>query len=71
MDADEARQALARRYLTRFGPTTADDLQWWTGWTKAAVRRALDSLLVDEVDLHGQPGIALRADHCTASDEPD
>lgn len=76
MDADEARQALAHRYLTRFGPATADDLQWWTGWTKAAVRQALDSLPVDEVDLHGQPGITLRADHTSAAhgmpnDEPD
>jgi hypothetical protein len=76
MDADEARQALAHRYLTRFGPATADDLQWWTGWTKAAVRQALDSLPVDEVDLHGQPGITLRVDHTSAvhgmpNDEPD
>ncbi len=70
MDADQARQALARRYLTRFGPATADDLQWWTGWNKAAVRRALDSLTVDEIDLHGQPGIMLRADH-TSIDDPE
>jgi hypothetical protein len=71
MDADEARQALARRYLTRFGPATVDDLEWWTGWNKTAVRRALDSLPVNEVDLHGQPGITLRAAHGAPNDEPD
>jgi Winged helix DNA-binding domain len=59
-DIDRARQALARRWLTRFGPATVEDLQWWTGWTKATVRRALGNLPVAEVDLHGQPGITLR-----------
>lgn len=68
MDPDQARQALARRYLTRFGPATVDDMQWWTGWNKATVRRALDSLPLDEIDLHGQPGITLRADR-TSIDE--
>jgi len=29
-----ARAELARRYLRAYGPATADDLKWWTGWTK-------------------------------------
>jgi hypothetical protein len=62
MDPDQARQALARRWLTRFGPATVDDLQWWAGWNKTTVRRALDNLPVDEIDLHGGPGIMLRVD---------
>ena len=59
-DIGRAQQALARQWLTRFGPATVEDLQWWTGWTKATVRRALDNLPVAEIDLHGQPGITLR-----------
>ena len=34
MDAGHARQALARRYLTRSGQATVNDLQWWTGWIR-------------------------------------
>lgn len=49
----------------RAGPV--NDLQWWTGWNRIAVRRALDGLPVDEIDLHGQPGITLRADHTSAA----
>ena len=59
-DTGRAQQALARQWLTRFGPATVEDLQWWTGWTKTTVRRALDNLPVAEIDLHGQPGITLR-----------
>ena len=55
------QRALARRWLERFGPGTVEDLQWWTGWNKTSVRRALSRLRVEEVDLHGETGIALRA----------
>jgi hypothetical protein len=68
MDPDQARQALARRWLTRFGPATVDDLQWWAGWNKTTVRRALDNLPVDEIDLHGGPGMMLRTDRASAGD---
>ena len=30
--AEDSQRELARRWLTRFGPATAEDLQWWTGW---------------------------------------
>lgn len=50
LTAEEAQRALAHRWLTRFGPATVDDLQWWTGWNKTATRRALDRLPVEEVD---------------------
>jgi hypothetical protein len=62
VDPDQAREMLVLRWLTRFGPATVDDLQWWTGWNKTAVRRALGNLPVDEIDLHGGPGIVLGAD---------
>ena len=68
MDPDQARQALARRWLTRFGPATVDDLQWWAGWNKTTVRHALDNLPVDEIDLHGGPGIMLRTDRTSTAD---
>jgi len=55
----DAQQALARRWLERFGPATAEDLQWWTGWSKTTVASALRELAVEEVDLHGESGIAL------------
>lgn len=44
MDTADARAELARRWLSTFGPASADrtaDLRWWTGWTVAATRRAL------------------------------
>ncbi len=69
IDPAEAERDLARRWLARFGPATTDDLQWWTGWNKTTVRRALHSLAIEEVDLHGQPGIALASfDHDLAED---
>ncbi|KHL04183.1 winged helix DNA-binding domain-containing protein [Sinomonas humi] len=67
LDAAAAQSALARRWLERFGPATMDDLQWWTGWSKTTVRRALTTLPVVDVDLHGQPGIALSAEPGTDS----
>ncbi len=59
VDAATARRDLAHRWLTRFGPATIEDLQWWTGWNKITTRRALADLPIEEVDLHGEPGIAL------------
>ncbi|HEX4257791.1 MAG TPA: winged helix DNA-binding domain-containing protein [Streptosporangiaceae bacterium] len=59
---EAAEAELARRWLHRYGPATADDLQWWTGWTRTQTRRALTVLEPAEVDLDGQPGIALADD---------
>jgi hypothetical protein len=68
VDPDQAREALARRWLARFGPATVDDLQWWTGWNKITVRGALANLPVDEIDLHGDLGIMLGADRMSTAD---
>jgi hypothetical protein len=62
LTAEDSRRELARRWLTRFGPATADDLQWWTGWNQATARHALRGLPVEEADLHGGTGIALASD---------
>lgn len=60
LDSAQAQACLARRWLQRFGPATVEDLQWWTGWNKTVTRGALSRLDVEEVDLHGRPGIDLR-----------
>ncbi|NYJ74767.1 DNA glycosylase AlkZ-like family protein [Allobranchiibius huperziae] len=59
VDESDAQRDLARRWLERFGPATVEDLQWWTGWTKTTTARVLQALPIEEVDLHGRPGIAL------------
>jgi hypothetical protein len=62
LDAGAARAELARRWLTTFGPAPVSDLQWWAGWTGAQTKAALAALPVTEVDLDGQPGVALADD---------
>ena len=62
LDVDDAQRELARRWLRRFGPATVEDLRWWTGWNKSTVGRALAALPIEEVDLHGTPGIDLPPD---------
>jgi DNA glycosylase AlkZ-like len=62
LDAGVARAELARRWLQVFGPALVTDLQWWAGWTGAQTKAALGALPVVEVDLDGQPGIALADD---------
>jgi hypothetical protein len=53
----DAQSALARRYLEQYGPATAEDLQWWTGWNKTTTARALSHLPTTEVDLGGRAGL--------------
>jgi len=52
-----------RAWLDRFGPGTEDDIVWWLGATKSAVRRALAALDAVEVALdHGRTGWLLPDD---------
>lgn len=44
LDPAAARVELTRRYLRAFGPATAGDLKWWTGWTKRDTDAALAAL---------------------------
>ncbi len=55
-----AVQALAGRYVRRYGPVTDSDVAWWTGLPKAAIRAALASVpgLVP-VTIDGLPGTFL------------
>jgi hypothetical protein len=70
IDISQARRDLARRWLARFGPARTEDLQWWTGWNKTTTRRALQDLMIEEVDLHGQAGIVLASPAGEFSDRP-
>jgi hypothetical protein len=60
--ADEARVALARAWLSSFGPGTAADLQWWAGWTAGQTKKALTAVDAVTVDLDGQTGYVLPGD---------
>jgi hypothetical protein len=53
---------LVRRWLHRFGPGTEDDLVWWLGSTKSAVRLALGELEAVEVSLSEGRGYLLPDD---------
>ncbi len=61
-EPETAAAELAHRWLEAYGPATADDLRWWTGWGKTQVRRVLTKLQPVEVDLDGAPGIVLADD---------
>jgi hypothetical protein len=60
---EEARTELVRRWLRAFGPGTAKDIQWWTGWTVAMVKKGLADAGAVEVDLdEGVTGHVLAED---------
>lgn len=53
LDAKEAEQDLARRWLHAFGPGTLLDLKWWTGWPVTKTRRVLEAIDAKEIELEG------------------
>jgi hypothetical protein len=53
LPVDEARAELVRRWLRTFGPGTRDDIRWWTGWTVALTRAALEAVGAAEVSMDG------------------
>lgn len=57
LPVEAARVQLARCWLRSFGPATAADLRWWTGWTAGQVRAALAGVDPVEVDLGGGVGL--------------
>jgi hypothetical protein len=55
-DRDDAMVELARRYLRSHGPATVKDMNWWSGFTMADIRKALE-MLGDEVRSETVDGI--------------
>lgn len=53
LTAAEGHRELVQRWLQRFGPGTEEDLVWWLGSTRSAVRTALLELAAVEVGLEG------------------
>ena len=62
LPAETARVELARRWLRAFGPATAADVKWWTGWTMGQVRQALAAVAAVEVSFEGGTGLVLDDD---------
>ena len=65
-EVPHAKVRLVEEYLRRFGPATAADVQWWTGWTAAATRTALTRLEVADVGC----GLVLADDSATPERVP-
>ncbi|GAA2840674.1 winged helix DNA-binding domain-containing protein [Kitasatospora paracochleata] len=59
----DAQAALAARWLASYGPATAEDLKWWTGWGVREVRAALAACDAVAVELEdGGEGYVLPGD---------
>jgi hypothetical protein len=70
LGTETAAADLAAHYLRRFGPATAADLQWWTGWTKTATSRALAAAGAVPVEVDGGRGWLAADDEGTPDCEP-
>lgn len=62
LPAAEATAALVRAWLQAYGPGTTDDVVWWTGLGKTAVRAALAAVEAVEVELDDDHGWLLPDD---------
>ena len=56
LDQRKASAELAGRWLQRFGPATAADLQWWMGWTLSRTKQALADCGAVQAELDVGPG---------------
>ena len=71
IEHDEACAELLRRWLGRFGPATATDIRWWTGWTAKLTNSTLSEVGAVAVRLTDGEGWVLPDDAgAVASPEP-
>ena len=59
---DLAQAELLGWWLHGFGPATENDIAWWTGWTKADVRVALEQVGAVRVETETGPAFLLAGD---------
>lgn len=64
---DVARAELVRRWLATFGPATAADAKWWTGWAVGHTKAALAAVGAVEVELEEGVGWVLPDDNAPVS----
>ena len=53
---------LLGRWLRAFGPATATDIRWWTGWTARLATKTLEAVEAEEVELDDGRGYVLPDD---------
>jgi hypothetical protein len=70
VDGDDARAALARRWLHAFGPAQPGDLQWWTGWTAGQTKKALLGDDVVGVEIEEPDGSVVAGVHLASDLDP-
>ncbi|WKU48707.1 winged helix DNA-binding domain-containing protein [Streptomyces sp. VNUA116] len=71
LPAADSMTALARHYLAAYGPATAADLKWWTGWSLTNTRKAIAATGAEAVELDEGTGYLLPDDnHIPAPTNP-
>jgi hypothetical protein len=62
IDHAEACAELLGRWFRTFGPATATDIRWWTGWTAKLATKTLEAIGAEEVELDDGTGYVLPDD---------
>jgi hypothetical protein len=67
IDHAEACAELLGRWLQAFGPATAIDIRWWTGWTAKLATKTVEAIGAEAVELDDGAGYVLPDDVKEAS----
>jgi hypothetical protein len=51
MKEPQAKEQMVKQYISSYGPVSAKDISWWTGFSKGEVKRILDALKNDLIFL--------------------